>query len=302
MRATLLLSAVLLSAVSLSAQAALYITIVQGLGGEQAFDEQFHEQAASIAEASALLTDADKFSLFSGAEANRENLLAHFENQSSAMNENDRAALYLIGHGSFDGEEYKFNIPGLDITTADILDIMSAFPGQNHFLLNTSSTSGALLDELEDENRILVTATRSGNEKNATFFGQYFAAALSNATADLNKNNNISVEEAFAFAQRQVEEYFESQGQLATEHAELRGGGAAQFNLARLNPVIISSENPRIAELQEQSLDIDRQIEDLQLRRAEFANQEYIEQLQALILQSATINEEIDQLIGEAGE
>lgn len=302
MKATLLFSALLFSAVSMSAQAALYITIVQGLGGEPAFDEKFHEQATSIADASALLTDADKVSLFSGAEANRENLLAHFESQSSAMNENDRAALYLIGHGSFDGEEYKFNIPGIDITTADILNIMSAFPGQNHFLLNTSSTSGALLDVLEDENRILVTATRSGNEKNATFFGQYFAAALSNETADLNKNNNISVEEAFAYAQRQVEEYFESQGQLATEHSEIRGGGAAQFTLARLNPVIISTENPRIAELQEQSLDIDRQIEGLQLRRGEFSNQEYIEQLQALILQSAAINEEIDQLIDEAGE
>ncbi len=55
-------------------------------------------------------------------------------------------AIYLIGHGSFDGEEYKFNIPGLDITTDDLLNIMQSFPGQNHFLLNTSSTSGALLE------------------------------------------------------------------------------------------------------------------------------------------------------------
>jgi len=176
---------------------------------------------------------------------------------------------------------------------------MEAFPGQNHFLLNTSSTSGALLEPLADESRILVTATRSGNEKNATLFGEIFVEALSSEDADLNKNNNISIEEAFGYAQRQVEEYFESQGQLATEHPEIIGDGAAQFTLARINPLVISAENPRIAELQEQNIDIDRQIESLQLRRSELSNQEYIQQLQALILQSARINEEIDQLTGE---
>lgn len=290
---------IILSAVSLNAQAALYVTIVQGLGGEPGFEENFHEQSQTIAEASVSLTDSENITLFSGADATRDNLLAHFSELSAAMNEDDRAAIYLIGHGSFDGEEYKFNIPGLDITTDDILGIMNALPGQNHFLLNTSSTSGALLEPLQHENRILVTATRSGNEKNATFFGEYFVEALGSEDADLNKNNNISIEEAFSYAQRQVEEYFESQGQLATEHAEISGDGAAQFTLARINPVVISTENPRIAELQEQSLEVDRQIESLQLRRSEMNNTEYIEQLQALILQSARINEEIDQLSSE---
>ena len=295
----LVCAATLIYSASLSAQAELYVTIVQGLGGEPVFEENFHTQSQTLAEASASLTDADKVILFNGEDATQENLLAHFESQSARMNEDDRAAIYLIGHGSFDGEEYKFNIPGIDISTDDILNIMESLPGQNHFLLNTSSTSGALLEPLEDESRILVTATRSGNEKNATFFGEYFVEALSSEDADLNKNNNISIEEAFSYAQRQVEEYFESQGQLATEHSEIIGDGAAQFTLARINPVVISNESPRIAELQEQILNIDRQIESLQLRRSELNNVEYIEQLQALILQSARINEELDQLTSE---
>lgn len=299
MRAILVFSAVLMSAISLSAQAELYITIVQGLGGELTFEENFHTQSQTIAEASASLTDDDKITLFNGEDATRENLLAHFSRQSTMMTEDDRAAIYLVGHGSFDGEEYKFNIPGLDVTTEDLLNIMDSFPGQNHFLLSTSSTSGALLEPLENENRILVTATRNGNEKNATIFGEYFVEALSSGDADLNKNNNISIEEAFGYAQRQVEEYFESQGQLATEHSELNGSGAAQFTLARINPIEIATENPRIAELQEQNLDIDRQIESLQLRRTELTNEDYIEQLQDLILQSARINEEIDLLGSE---
>ena len=299
MRIILIFSAIFLSTVSLNAQAEIYVTIVQGLGGEPAFEENFHTQSQAIAEASAPLTDDDKLTLFNGADATRENLLAHFSSQSTIMTEDDRAAIYLVGHGSYDGEEYKFNIPGLDISTNDLLNIMDSFPGQNHFLLSTSSTSGALLEPLENENRILVTATRNGNEKNATIFGEYFVEALSSGDADLNKNNNISIEEAFAYAQRQVEEYFESQGQLATEHPELVGSGAAQFTLARINPIEISTADPRIAELQEQNLDIDRQIESLQLRRTELTNQEYIEQLQDLILQSARINEEIDLLGSE---
>ncbi len=132
--------------VSLSARAELYVTIVQGLGGEPAFEENFHAQSQALVEASSSLTDADNVTLFNGEDATRNNLLAHFESQSALMNDDDRSAIYLIGHGSFDGDEYKFNIPGLDITTADILNIMQAFPGQNHFLLNTSSTSGALLE------------------------------------------------------------------------------------------------------------------------------------------------------------
>ncbi len=299
MRVILIFSAILVSVISLSAQAELYVTIVQGLGGEPVFEENFHTQSQTIVDASASLTDADKITFFNGENATRENLLSHFSSQSAMMNEDDRAAIYLIGHGSFDGEEYKFNIPGLDITTNDILNFMDSFPGQNHFLLNTSSTSGALLEPLEDENRILVTATRNGNEKNATFFGEYFVEALSSEDADLNKNNNISIEEAYGYAQRQVEEYFESQGQLATEHSEIVGNGAAQFTLARINPVVIATENPWIAELQDQNLDIDRQIESLQLRRTDLSNEEYIEQLQALIIRSARINEEIDQLTVE---
>ena len=299
MRVVLVFCVILLSAVSLSVHAELYVTIIQGLGGEPAFEEKFHTQSQTIANASTSVTDAGKITLFDGEEATREALLLHFLSQSTMMNEDDRAAIYLIGHGSFDGEEYKFNIPGPDITTDDILNVMDSFPGQNHFLLNTSSTSGALVEPLENKNRILVTATRNGNEKNATFFGEYFVEALSSEDADLNKNNNISIEEAFGYAQRQVEEYFKSRGQLATEHPVISGNGAAQFTVARINPIVIASENPRIAELQEQNLNIDKQIESLQLSRTDLSNEEYIQQLQTLILQSARINEEIDQLTDE---
>lgn len=290
--ATALISAVITPA----AHAALYVTIVQGLGGMPQFETAFTDQTDKIREASLTLAEESQVTTLSGDSATRDALLDHFQTLAASMTDDDRVAIYLIGHGSYDGEQYKFNIAGPDITDTDLANIMESFPGQNHFLVNTSSTSGAILERLENENRIIVTATRNGNEKNATEFGPFFASALTSETADLNKNNNVSIQEAFDFAERSVNEFFESSGKLATEHPQIRGEGATSFTLARVQAVELSDDNPRISSLLTRRLELDAEIESLQLRRNEFPNSEYIQRLQALILQSAQVSEEIEML------
>ena len=295
------------------AQAELYITIVQGLGGETVYEDQFDEQRNKIEAASRTLTATDKVSSFSGEGATRAAVLEHFRQLNSRMTADDRAVIYLIGHGSYDGFDYKFNISGPDLAATDVKQILDALPGRNHLLLNTSSTSGALIEAITGEpaprddaadtaaagapgKYLLIAATRNGNERNATHFGQYFAEALGSEAADLNKNNNISVQEAFDFAAREVATYFEEGGKLATEHPQLRGEGAAQFSLARLDEIEQnpSSADPQLDELQQQRLAVETQIEELQLRRNEMTNTAYIEQLQTLILRSAELSERID--------
>jgi hypothetical protein len=282
-----------------NAQAALHVTIIQGLGGIPLFDVSFNDQRHTIREASEKMTDATLVTTFSGDEVSREELLVHFADLTERMSEEDRAAIYLIGHGSYDGEQYKFNIPGLDLTDTDLADIMASLPGQNHFLVNTSSASGVILDSLENDQYIIITATRNGNEKNATEFGNYFAEALASTTADINKNDTISIQEAFDYAERGVTEFFESQGKLATEHPQIRGDGAASFSLARLGGVETVNEDPRINTLLTRRLELDADIEGLQLRRNEFSNADYIQRLQALILESAQVSEQIDALSGD---
>lgn len=289
----LLLGTVLLAP---SANAALYVTIVQGLGGMPEYDTKFTEQSKKIYDGSITLADESHVSSMAGEDATRSTLLIHFQMLAQSMNDDDRAAIYLVGHGSYDGEQYKFNIPGPDLTDADLAEIMNNFPGRNHFLVNTSSTSGAILEGLESEERIVITATRNGNEKNATEFGTYFADALASDIADINKNNNVSIQEAFDFAERSVAEFFESDGKLATEHPQIRGEGAASFSLARVVPVEASNDNPRIDALLSRRLELDSEIESLQLRRNDFSNAEYIQSLQTLILESAEITEQIDTL------
>ncbi len=286
------------------AQAELYVTIVQGLGGMPEYQRNFDSQRQRIHEASVALAGENFVTSFSGEDATREALLTHFEQKATRMNDNDRAAIYLIGHGSWDGSEYKFNIPGPDITTADLDAILDQLPGQNHFLVNTSSTSGAILEKLEKDGRLIITATRSGNERNATEFGAFFAEALVSESADLNKNNTVSVQEAFDFAERRTAAFYETAGRLATEHPQIRGEGAAQFSLTRITDAetaaIAASGDPEMERLLAERQRLDNDIEALQLRRSQLDNQDYVRQLQALILESAMITEEIDRLRGSA--
>jgi hypothetical protein len=305
------------------AQAELYITIVQGLGGLPEYDEEFTEVREKVAAASVTLTSAERVFTFNGEGATREALLAHFKTLEERMTDDDRAALYLIGHGSFDGEEYKYNIPGVDLTTDDLKGVLEALPGQNHVVITTGSTSGALAEGITGvpapregatpeaeaaaaaapSKYLLVAATRNGNERNATHFGRFFAEALVSTEADVNKNDTISVQEAYDYATREVETWFTDEQRLATEHAQLRGEGAAQFSLSRLNSLEYESDDPELSELLEERVALDAKIEELQLRRNDFAtNREYLQALQALVLESAELTERIDAARAEAGE
>jgi hypothetical protein len=286
-------------------QAALYITVVQGLGGMPQYDDEFAEAREQVEAASASMTDKDKVFTFAADRAKRSDLLKHFADLKKKMTADDRAAIYLIGHGSFDGEVYKFNIPGPDLTAADFKSVMEGFPGRNHFLVNTGSTSGAMLeamvgkgDTATSKNYIVISATRNGNERNATHFGRYFAEALTSPEADINKNNSISIQEAYDYADKHVKTLFEDDGKLATEHSQLRGEGAAAFNLSRLNALEIQQQfadaDDELSALLKQRADLDAQIENLQLQRTQLDNADYLAKLQQLVLQSAELSEKID--------
>lgn len=284
------------------ASAALYVTIVQGLGGMPEYDSRFTEQREQVLAASESMTGEDKITVLSGKEATRDALLDHFAETAEKMTEEDRLLIYLIGHGSFDDEQHKFNIPGPDITTEDLRRVLDELPGSNHLVVSTASTSGSLLEPLEDDSRVVVTATRSGSERNATEFGAFFAEALASEEADTNKNGSISVQEAFDYANRHVEDFFESSGKLATEHPQLRGEAAPRLNIARLMaPTPAEADDPEIVQLLQRREEIDAEIEELQLNRNNYSSAEYTQRLRDLVLESATVTEQI-QTLGEEGE
>jgi len=278
------------------ATAELHVIAVEGLGGTEEYTQRFNEEVAKLELAAESITTSEHMRVFAGEEATEENILAHFDALAAIVNADDRVVIYLIGHGSYDGYEYKFNLPGPDLTGEQLVELLDALPSNNQLLVNTSSASGATLDALTNETRVVITATRSGSERNATRFGSSFVAALEDPAADINKNNAISAQEAFDYAVRQVTDYFEFRGQLATEHPQLKGERAARFTLARLEVPEPAGDDPELGLLFEQRDQLDGRIEELQLRKDELTTDEYYTQLQRLLLELARVGDRIDRL------
>jgi hypothetical protein len=148
-----------------------------------------------------------------------------------------------------------------------------------------------VLETWAAEGRTVITATRSGAERNATRFAEYWAAALSADEADINKNGVITAQEAFDYAARGVAESYESEGTLATEHPQLVGDRAAAFDVARLQARVM--DTPVLVALNTERDELEEQIAALRLRREELG-EDYLTQLQALLVQLALVQQRID--------
>jgi hypothetical protein len=132
--------------------------------------------------------------------------------------------IVLIGHGTFDGREAKFNLRGPDLTEIELAEWVAPLK-RPVVVLDCSSSSGPFLNRLSGENRVVITATKSGHELNFARFGQYLAEAIADVRADLDKDGQVSLLEAYITAASRVSEYYRTHAQLATEHALLDDNG-----------------------------------------------------------------------------
>ena len=132
--------------------------------------------------------------------------------------------LVLIGHGSFDGREAKFNLRGPDVTDSEFAEWLAPIH-RPMAILDCASASGTFLNRLSGGDRVVVTATRSGSEQNYSRFGQYLAESIADPAADLDKDGQVSLLEAYLIASSRVAEFYKSKSRLATEHALLDDNG-----------------------------------------------------------------------------
>jgi hypothetical protein len=132
--------------------------------------------------------------------------------------------LVLIGHGTFDGREAKFNLRGPDVSETELAEWLAPLK-RPVVVIDCASASGPFLNRLSGENRVVITATRSGHELNLARFGQYIAEAIADPRADLDKDGQVSLLEAYITAGSRVGEYYRTHAQLATEHALLDDNG-----------------------------------------------------------------------------
>ncbi len=132
--------------------------------------------------------------------------------------------LVLIGHGTFDGRTAKFNLRGPDISADDLAEWLKPLL-RPIVVINTASSSAPFLSKLSAQGRVVITATKSGYEQNYTRFGQYLAAAIAEPQADLDKDGQTSLLEAFLTASGRVDEFYSAAGRLVTEYALLDDNG-----------------------------------------------------------------------------
>jgi len=130
----------------------------------------------------------------------------------------------LVGHGTFDGREARFNLPGPDLSATDLALWLKPFH-RPLAVIDGSSSSAPFLNALSATNRVIITATRSGHEQNYARFGEYFSVALTDLKNDLDKDGQVSLLEAFLAASRRTAEFYKAEGRLVTEHALLDDNG-----------------------------------------------------------------------------
>ncbi|MFG0334427.1 MAG: hypothetical protein ACF8TS_13770 [Maioricimonas sp. JB049] len=205
------------------------VLLVCGAPGTEEYERMFHEWADRWRDAAAR-GHAEFLSLgLEPADADVTDL-ARLEGliRQAADDGNAHRPLWivLIGHGTFDGRSARFNLRGPDLLP-EKLDIWLAGTRREIAIINCTAASAPFIAALSGPDRIVVSATKSGFEINFARFGDYLSQAIGEIGSDLDKDGQVSLLEAFLRASRQTQEYYESDGRLATEHALLDDDGDA---------------------------------------------------------------------------
>ncbi len=294
------------------APAANYYVSVAGLGGAPDYETQFTKWAGDLDKELSVSADVHVVTL-SGATATRQHVTDTLSQLASQLSPDDSFALFLIGHGTFDGDEYKFNLPGPDLTAKELAGLVNRIPAKRQLIVNMTSCSGASLANLARKDRIVITATKSGTEKNAPVFARYWVDALRDPAADVDKNGTITAQEAFNYAQRKTTAYFESEKLLATEHPLMTDSGrvekttmgapppnrqsalAAAFPLVRPQSASAQTLAPGKQRLLARKEDLEAKIDKLKFEKAAMSPESYRQELTSLLLELAKTQAEIDR-------
>ncbi|MEQ1885715.1 MAG: hypothetical protein ABL967_11690 [Bryobacteraceae bacterium] len=304
------LTALLFASVAMVSRADTFYLTVAGLGGEQEYEQRFTGWAKEIEQVLKNEPNA-KHELLMGPQATKANIQSKLADFAKNAKADDSVLVFLIGHGSFDEVGYKFNVPGLDVTGTELGAMLDKIPA-HVAVINMSSASGAMLSAVQKPKRVVVTATKSGTEKNATVFARYFIEALRDPAADADKNEIITVLEGFRYAEVKTVKFYEENKRIATEHPLLEDTGkgegvrspstesgqglvAQRFAVLHTGSAAAVAKDPQKQVLLKQKEEIEAKIDDLKYRKAAMSVQEYRAQLQKLLVDLAKTQEALDK-------
>ena len=294
------------------------VIVVVGAAGSPEYGAQFvkcaqlWEQACSKGGA--------KFASIGLSEVNNPDDRITLQRTLAAEIQQTGAALWLVlvGHGTFDGRTARFNLRGPDVSANDLAEWLK--PVQRPLIIiNSASSSAPFLNKLSGPGRVLITATKSGYEQNYARFGEYFAGAITEPKADLDKDGQTSLLEAFLTASNHVNEFYLAAGRMVTEHALLDDNGdglgtradwfrgirpvqkaedgaaldgyhAHQFHL-----VLSEAENKMPPQLRAKRDKLELEVMALRDSKDKFSEEEYFSRLEKMLYDIAQIYEQTGQ-------
>jgi hypothetical protein len=306
----LILSLLTLYALALPARADSYYVTVAGLGGEPDYEQRFTAAAKDLDKVFRAAGSTAHVYTLSGAQATAAQLQQTLGEVARDAKADDDFTLILIGHGSFDGVEYKFNLVGPDVTAGEIAAMCDHVAARRQLIVDTTSASGGAVAALERPGRAVIAATKSGTEKNATIFARYWVEALQDPASDTDKSDSISAMEAFTYATKKTAAFYDSQKRLATEHAVFDDVGRGEpvreavdgqgmlmstFTVLRLGTSQQAANDPAKRALLAQKEDLEQKIDELKYRKAAMDPEDYKKQLTDALLELARVQEELDK-------
>jgi hypothetical protein len=269
-----------------------YLLVVTGVPGDEEHAKKFDGWAKTFVDAAKKKDSvpAANITLLTGPQAAKANVEKAFTDIAAKVKPNDSLLVLLIGHGAFDGSVATFNIPGPDLTATDYAKLLAPFASQKVVFVNTATSSGAFLQPLAGPNRVVITSTKTGGERNEPEFGQFFVAAFDDDAADRDRNGHVSMAEAFEYASTKVKQDYQQKSLILTEHATLQDGSdgriASAFFLgtgrgdAALNADL---SDPETKKLVDEKAALEKEIAGLQLRRPSMPEADYSAQLEKLL-------------------
>lgn len=303
-------SIVMVCALSLQVRAAVYYVTVAGLGGEPDYEQRFTAAAKDLDKTLKSGGNTAHVYTLTGAQATASQLKETLGAVARNAKADDDFVLILIGHGSFDGVEYKFNLVGPDVTAGEIAAMCDRIPARRQLVVDTTSASGGAMQALIRVGRAVITATKSGTEKNATVFARYWVEALQDPAADTDKSDSISAIEAFTYATTKTAAFYDSQKRLATEHAVFDDAGRGEpvreagngqgalmssFTLLHLGTSQQAAKDPARRALLAQKEELEQKIDMLKYQKAAMDPADYRQQLTTALLELAKVQEGLDK-------
>ena len=292
-----------------------YAVIISGASGGAKYAKQQETWRATLAS-----TLSTNFAFVDGnvvvldeqssgtSKSTAENVRRLFTDLRRRLTRDDTLLLILIGHGTYDGADAKFNLAGPDLSAPEWKALLDGLAGRLA-VVNTTESSFPFLETLSQRGRVIITATDSAAQRYATVFPEYFVQALADRASDLDKNGRVSIWEAFAAASVGVKEYYEQRGQLSPERPLLDDDGdkvgkeeEAPGNDGRLARTLYLDPEPgaqrtdvAIAALARQRAALEAQLEDLKSRKDSMSDAEYQAELETILVQLAKVAQQLRQ-------